>query len=74
MNRRAKIVCTIGPASRSPAMMRALILNGMDVARFNFSHGGPTLQAEHIANLRSISAELEQPVAILQDFRALQIL
>ena len=37
--RRTKIVCTIGPASESPEMARALLEAGMDVARLNFSHG-----------------------------------
>ncbi len=73
LTRRAKIICTIGPASRSPAMMRALLLNGMDVARFNFSHGGPNVQAEHIENLRRVSAEVGQPVAILQDLQGPKI-
>jgi pyruvate kinase len=41
MQRRAKIICTIGPASSSREVMSQLLLNGMDVARFNFSHGGP---------------------------------
>ncbi len=71
--RRAKIICTIGPASRSPEMMRALLLNGMDVARFNFSHGGPNLQAEHVALLRQVSAEIGRPVAILQDLQGPKI-
>jgi pyruvate kinase len=50
-----------------------MILNGMDVARFNFSHGGPGLQAEHIATLRSVSADLRSPVAILQDLQGPKI-
>lgn len=65
--RRAKIVATIGPASHSPQMMRALLLNGLDVARFNFSHGGPNLNAPHIAQLRRVAEEENVPVAILQD-------
>jgi pyruvate kinase len=73
MNRRAKIVCTIGPASNSPSMMRSMILNGMDVARFNFSHGGPNMQQEHIANLRAVSDELGKPVALLQDLQGPKI-
>lgn len=71
--RRAKIICTIGPASKSPEMMRALLLNGMDVARFNFSHGGPALQSENIATLRRVSAEIGRPVAILQDLQGPKI-
>jgi pyruvate kinase len=54
-------------------MMRAMILNGMDVVRFNFSHGGPSLQAEHVANLRTVSAELGRSVAILQDLQGPKI-
>ncbi len=73
MNRRAKIICTIGPASRQPAMMRSMLLNGMDVARFNFSHGGPNLQAEHIARLRAVSDEVGRPVALLQDLQGPKI-
>lgn len=73
VQRRAKIVCTIGPASRSPGLMRSLLLHGMDVARFNFSHGGPNVQQEAIENLRAISAELDQPIAILQDLQGPKI-
>ena len=64
---KTKIVCTIGPASRSPQVLERLVLAGMDIARLNFSHG---TQAEHgqvIALLRKISRRLDRPVAILQD-------
>ena len=64
---KTKIVCTIGPASRSPQILERLILAGMDVARLNFSHG---TQAEHgqvITLIRRISSRLGRPVAILQD-------
>lgn len=71
--RRAKIIATIGPATNSLANMRALLLNGMDVARFNFSHGGPLMHAEHIQNLRDVSRELGRPVAILQDLQGPKI-
>ncbi len=71
--RRAKIICTVGPSSRSPEMMRALLLNGMDVARFNFSHGGPNLQSEHVETLRRVSAEVGRPVAFLQDLQGPKI-
>jgi pyruvate kinase len=54
-------------------MMRSMLLNGLDVARFNFSHGGPNLQAEHIALLRQVSEEVGIPVAILQDLQGPKI-
>ena len=50
--RKAKIVCTIGPASSSPAMLDRLIENGMDVARLNFSHGTHESHAAAIAAIR----------------------
>ena len=65
--RRAKIVCTIGPAVETREAIRGLIEAGMDVARLNFSHGK---HAEHGARLDLVRAEslaLGKPVAILQD-------
>jgi len=64
---KTKIVCTIGPASRSPAVIRKLIRNGMNVARLNFSHGTHSEHLENIHNIRALSEELDEPVAILQD-------
>lgn len=65
--RRAKIVATIGPASRSPERLRELMLTGMDVARLNMSHGTHEVHAETITNLRAIASELNRPLAILLD-------
>ena len=65
--RRAKIVATIGPASRSSERLRELILAGMDVARLNLSHGTHEVHAENIANLRAIANELNRPLALLLD-------
>lgn len=65
--RRAKIVATIGPASRSPERIRELILAGMDVARVNMSHGAHESHAETIRNLREVASELNRPLAILLD-------
>ncbi|HSV26371.1 MAG TPA: pyruvate kinase [Sedimentisphaerales bacterium] len=68
MNRsRTKIVCTIGPASSSPEVIRQLISAGMSVARLNFSHGSHHEHAAVIESLRTASRELGRPVAILQD-------
>src|SRR5262249_19790844 len=71
--RRTKIVCTIGPASSSPAQLDRLAAAGMDVARLNFSHGP---HAEHAATTRHSRAGDERwgrPVAILQDLQGPKI-
>lgn len=65
--KRTKIVATIGPASRDPAVMRSLFVAGANVIRLNFSHGTPEEHAEVIATARSISKELDIHVAVLQD-------
>lgn len=62
-----KIVCTIGPASRSPEIIRKMILEGMSVARLNFSHGTHEDHLETINNIRRAARETEKAVAILQD-------
>ena len=64
---KTKIVCTIGPASESPEVIRELIQNGMSVARLNFSHGTLSDHEEKIHIIRNVSDELGRPVAILQD-------
>ncbi|MFZ4521783.1 MAG: pyruvate kinase [Bacteroidales bacterium] len=71
--RRTKIVATIGPASSSPEMIRALIEAGMDVARLNFSHGKYEDHAEVIKILRKVSDELHKPVTIMQDLQGPKI-
>jgi pyruvate kinase len=64
---RTKIVATIGPASRTPAVLRRLIEVGVDVFRLNFSHGTHDEHSEVLADIRVLSRELGQHVAILQD-------
>ncbi|PIX24813.1 MAG: pyruvate kinase [Deltaproteobacteria bacterium CG_4_8_14_3_um_filter_45_9] len=65
--RKTKIVCTIGPASESPQILKVLIQAGMNVARLNFSHGTHEEHLRKIKTIRQISDRLKQPVAILQD-------
>ena len=65
--RRAKIVCTIGPASDPPEEISALIKAGMDVARLNFSHGTHEEHRARIATIREVSQACGKHVAILQD-------
>ncbi len=66
---RTKIVCTLGPASHSPEMLRQMMRSGMDVARLNFSHGDADYHAQNIAMVRAASEELGRPVAILADLQ-----
>lgn len=67
--RRAKIVATIGPATRDPRNLRKAIEAGMNVARLNFSHGTHEEHLSVIKNIRQISKELRSPVTILQDLQ-----
>ena len=71
--RRAKIVATIGPASKSPEILQGLILAGMDVARLNFSHDDHQSHQKTITDIREVSKALKKPVAILQDLQGLKI-
>lgn len=68
-NRFCKIICTIGPASSSPDMLRQLIAAGMDVARLNFSHGDHASHAKTIAIIRELALQAGRPVAILGDLQ-----
>ena len=65
--RKTRIVCTLGPATRSAREIRALVKAGMDVARLNFSHGNHEEHARDIERIRRISEELGRPLGILQD-------
>src|SRR5882672_8840608 len=65
--KKAKIVATIGPASRAPETLRALMQTGMDVVGVNMSHGSHESHAETIRTARAIAAELNHPLAILLD-------
>ena len=73
LRRRAKIVCTIGPASDTEEMMRELMLRGMNVARLNFSHGSHQDHARVIHRLRKVAAELGCTICILQDLQGPKI-
>lgn len=71
--RKAKIVCTIGPASSSPAILNRLIENGMDAARLNFSHGTHESHATAINAIRNAAAQRGSGVAIIQDLQGPRI-
>lgn len=68
-DRRAKIVATIGPATRDEDNLRQAIKAGMNVARLNFSHGSHEDHQKVIDSLRKLIVELKAPVAILQDLQ-----
>ena len=71
--RHSKIVCTIGPATRSPRMLLRLLRAGMDVARLNFSHGTHAEHAQTISMLRSAAVQHQKPIAILVDLQGPKI-
>jgi pyruvate kinase len=70
---RTKTVCTLGPASSDPEMVRALIRGGMDVARINMSHGDRAGHGLLIQRVREAAEEEERPVAVLTDLRGPKI-
>src|SRR5262245_48576233 len=71
--RHSKIVCTIGPASRDPRILRKLLEAGLDVARLNFSHGSHSEHLATIQTLRSTAQKLKKTIAILADLQGPKI-
>ncbi|HMI51944.1 MAG TPA: pyruvate kinase [Candidatus Saccharimonadales bacterium] len=71
--RHSKIVCTIGPASRTPRIIERLIQAGMDVARLNFSHGTHEDHAKNIVTLRAAALKAGKTIAILADLQGPKI-
>jgi pyruvate kinase len=71
--RRTRIVCTIGPASSSPAVLRAMIQAGMDVARLNFSHGDHATHRQVAADVREAAEAADRPIALLGDLQGPKI-
>ena len=71
--RKTKIICTLGPAVDSVELLRALILGGMDGARFNFSHGTHREQLERLNRLKGVRDALGRPVATILDTRGPEI-
>lgn len=71
--RKTKIICTLGPATDKGEVLRELILAGMDVARFNFSHGTREAQKERFDRLVALREELGRPVAALLDTKGPEV-
>ena len=71
--RKTKVICTMGPATDRPGVLEQLALAGMNVARFNFSHGSHEEHAGRMAALRKIREEYHLPIAILLDTKGPEI-
>jgi pyruvate kinase len=71
--RRAKIVCTLGPASSSPEVLEKMMLAGMNMARLNFSHGDHAYHRATYNLVREVARDLKRPLAILQDLQGPKI-
>ena len=71
--KKTKIICTMGPNTNDAGLMRALVQNGMDIARFNFSHGDHEEQKDRMDMLKKIREEENKPVAILLDTKGPEI-
>ena len=71
--RKTKIICTLGPSTDKEGVLRELIANGMNVARFNFSHGDYEEHKGRFDALRALSKELDLPVAAMLDTKGPEI-
>ena len=71
--KKTKIICTMGPNTNDRELMKKLVENGMDIARFNFSHGDHAEQKERMDMLKSIREVVGKPVAILLDTKGPEI-
>ena len=73
MERKTKIICTIGPASESMEMMEKLVDTGMNIIRLNFSHGDYEEHAKRIHNIREVSKKTGKNIAILLDTKGPEV-
>ena len=71
--RKTKIICTLGPSTDKEGVLRELIVNGMNVARFNFSHGSHEEHLGRLEKLKALREELGKPVAALLDTKGPEI-
>lgn len=71
--KRTKIICTLGPATSKKTTLKALMRAGMDIARFNFSHGSHEEHAGRVDMIKNLREELNIPVAMLLDTKGPEI-
>ena len=67
MLKKTKIVCTVGPSTDKPGILEAMMEAGMNVARFNFSHGSHEEHAKRIARVREAASNVKKPIALMLD-------
>ena len=73
MNRKTKIICTLGPSTEDENILREMMLSGMDVARINMSHGTHEEHKRKMDSVKKLRKELNLPVAILLDTKGPEI-
>lgn len=71
--RKTKIICTLGPAVEDENIMRSLILEGMDVARLNFSHGSHEEHLKRVKVIKKVREDMKRPIALLLDTKGPEI-
>lgn len=71
--RKTKIICTLGPSTDKEGILEALIREGMDVARFNFSHGTHEEQKARLERLKTLREQFDRPIAALLDTKGPEI-
>ena len=71
--RKTKIVCTLGPATDGEGILRQMLEAGMNVARFNFSHGSHEEHKRRLDSLKALRAELDLPVAAMLDTKGPEV-
>ena len=71
--KRTKIICTLGPASSKKSVLKSMIRAGMDIARFNFSHGSHEEHRGRVDLIKNLREELNIPVAMLLDTKGPEI-
>ena len=71
--RKTKIICTLGPATEDDKVLRELMIEGMNVARFNFSHGDHAQHERNLNRIKKLREELGLPIAALLDTKGPEI-
>ena len=71
--KRTKIICTLGPATNKKTILKSLMKSGMDIARFNFSHGTHEEHRERVDMVKNLREELNLPIAMLLDTKGPEI-